>query len=386
VKRLLLAVLAALLASAATASSQETQVRSVLFTLDANPPGTAIALEGSERILGPTPLLIPAPISGTYRLSVIEPGFESARGRVVFTARDGGLALAEVDNGLSIQRAIRSTFVPGLGQISAGETSRGWGYFGTTLALAIGTIVAEADFLDERDKVRQLSGPGTGLSQEEADARTIARLAASNDQDAAYRRRNAFAIATAAVWGLSIVDAAFFIPPFEARLMKPDLLTIEAHRKTATRRAIRSAVLPGLGQFYGGAPARGFVYLGAAAAASAVAVAAHLDYQEENDDAAFLLERLRIEERSGDPDAAARTRAEYRSTLGAQDDAYDLRSQALAAAGAVWAVSILDALLFDEDGVGDGRAASDGPAGDGGLRLACRLRPDGARVGLVLRY
>ncbi len=384
-KRSFLTAALSLLLLGGRAMGQEPEARRVLFTLDANPSGPTIALEGTERILGATPLLIPAPLTGAYQLGVIEPGFERSRGEVVFAAREGRVTLERFDQGLAGKRALRSVFLPGLGQLSAGESTRGWSFFSAALALGIGTLIAEKDFLDARDDVRSLASAPSGLSQEEGDARTIARLTAERDQNSAYRLRNALGGATAAVWGLSVLDAAFFVPSFEARLIKPDLLTIRAHRKTSAGRAIRSALLPGLGQFYGGSRTRGLVYLGAGSVAAAIAVSAHLAYKDDNEEATFLLERLRIEERGGDIVAAEKTRGEFRGSLGDRDDDYDLRNQAMAAAGAVWVLSVVDALLFEEPSIKRGRADVDTRRGESPC-IAWRFDPAEARIGLLLRY
>lgn len=358
----------------------------VLFTLDASPSGPAIALDGGERIVGPTPLLIPTPLDGRYRLSVVEPGFESPSGDVVFRSRGGGLTLDGYDRGLWLERPLRSALVPGLGQMHAGAPVRGWGFLVATIGLGIGTLAAESDFLDARDEVRRLNEGGDGAGTSEADVRRIARLEAVKEQDQAYRTRNVWATAAVGVWGLSVLDAAFFIPSFDLRLMKPDLLTIEAHQKTPAARALRSAFLPGLGQFYGGSPLRGTFYLGAEAAAVTIAVSAHLRYQDANDEALFLRERARIEEQIGEPAAAEGTRGEYLAALGRRDDRYDLRNQALAAAGAVWFLSIVDALLFEESGAVKGnRADADNSHGDG-VRLAWRPAPNGARLSLLVGF
>jgi hypothetical protein len=372
--------------SASSAVAQEAGSSHVLFTLDARPSGPAVALRGAERVVGSTPLLVPAPLNGRYRFTVIEPGFESPRGDVVFRAREGGLTLESYDGSLRAERAFRSALVPGLGQMHAGAARRGASYLAATLGLGVATLFAQSEFLGDRSDLRDRKSGVVGLSPGEIEARQLSILAAANEQDHSYRLRNALAGATAAVWGLSILDAALFVPAFDVEIMNPGLLSIRANRRSPAGRAARSAVLPGLGQFYAGAELRGLCYLGAETAALGLALAAHLEYERKNDDAEYLLARMRFEERRGDAVAVDRTHAEFRAALGDRDDSYDLRNQAFAAAGVVWALSIIDAIAFDEgSSVKDARASADNGDGEG-IRLSCRLEPAGPRLFASVRY
>lgn len=382
--RVLLAALV-ILGGAGPAAGQEGE-RRVLFTLDAQPSGPAVVLQGLERVVGPTPLLIPARLDGRYRLSVVEPGYESPRGDLVFRPQGSGLVLENYDRGLRRERALRSLLVPGLGQLHAGETARGWGYLAAAFGLGVATLAAEAEFLDAREDVRDLNVGAAGLPDEDPEARLLAQAAALDEQDEAYRLRNSLAGLTAAAWGLSVLDAALFVPEFDVHPMKADLLTIRVRRKTAAARAVRSAVLPGLGQFYGGSRLRGWVYLGAEAAAAGIALSSHLRYGAKNDEAETLVERVRFEERRGDTEGLERSKAAFRATLGDRDDAYDLRNQALAAAAAVWLVSVADALLLEERVPIKGGHADADTRGAEGVRLAWRLEPLAGRVGLAVRY
>jgi hypothetical protein len=359
--------------------------RPVLFTIDAQPSGPAIALSGLETIVGETPVLIGSPLSGRYRLSVREPGFERPRGNLDFRATESGLVLERFDSGLRGQRALRSLLLPGLGQIHAGATARGVGYLSATSVLGVCTAISELIFLAERDDVSELRGSPSGATQDEIDARNLALLAESREQDDAYRVRNLFAAATAGVWGLSIVDALVFVPAFEVRLLSPELLTIQANRRTPSRAALRSLVMPGLGQFYSGSRFRGVVFLTAETAALAFAGYAHLRYEDANDEAEFYRQQQALQVRRGDAAGAEESVRAFRGAVSDRDDHYELRNGALAAAAAVWAFSLADVLLFGgEDHVKLSERRADDPSM--GPRLECALGPQGPRFQAVLGF
>jgi hypothetical protein len=175
------------------------------------------------------------------------------------------------------------------------------------------------------------------------------------------------------------------VPAFEVRLLSPELLTIQANRRTPSRAALRSLVMPGLGQFYSGSRFRGVVFLTAETAALAFAGYAHLRYEDANDEAEFYRQQQALQVRRGDAAGAEESVRAFRGAVSDRDDHYELRNGALAAAAAVWAFSLADVLLFGgEDHVKLSERRADDPSM--GPRLECALGPQGPRFQAVLGF
>jgi len=138
---------------------------------------------------------------------------------------------------------------------------------------------------------------------------------------------------------------------YETRLVldpsQPTQLDIELTPRTGLRAAIRSIVLPGWGQYYGERKTKGFafgvLFLGAATAL----LVTHDDFESKEDD---YLARLADYDRAA---ASGSTYAELQRLHGlmadAQEEAYDAENARRVAAGltvGIWALNVVDALLF----------------------------------------
>jgi hypothetical protein len=119
--------------------------------------------------------------------------------------------------------------------------------------------------------------------------------------------------------------------------VSPDSVWMTLTRKSLVGAGLRSALVPGWGQFYSSHPASGGAFLGAAVLAGA----------------GFGLSRLRYEDRQNDvDDAIARlnasntpaTRAALQSAVTERDDALRMRRITGGVLGGVWAVSFIETL------------------------------------------
>lgn len=123
-------------------------------------------------------------------------------------------------------------------------------------------------------------------------------------------------------------------------------LTIRLRSKTPLKAALRSAILPGWGQFYSGKKTRGMILSTLGYGAALTTVIAELRYQDREDkyEAALVDYQTAksIEERN-------RLRLIMAERHQKAYDAETLRRNLLVVTAAVWAYNIIDALVFFPD-------------------------------------
>lgn len=127
----------------------------------------------------------------------------------------------------------------------------------------------------------------------------------------------------------------------------PTALDVELNPKTGFKAALRSALIPGWGQYYGDQKTKGFAFgLMFAGAAAFFAIADHDLTNKEND----YESRLRAYD---DARAEGATYSELRRLHSAMADAQkraydaeDVRRISIGAVAGVWGLNVLDALLF----------------------------------------
>jgi hypothetical protein len=151
--------------------------------------------------------------------------------------------------------------------------------------------------------------------------------------------------------------------------------------KQAWKAGLRSAILPGWGQFYTDQTAKGGAFLIGTATAAGVLIWAQSNYENHvedyNDAQNAYLEETHLEDLESLH--AAAERAHDRA-----DDAYDRRQLALYITAGLYAASILDAVLLFP-GTPQGGFASISPWGEKGPQLALGGSPRGDLT-LALRW
>jgi hypothetical protein len=165
----------------------------------------------------------------------------------------------------------------------------------------------------------------------------------------------------------------------EIHPLRPETLTVKLSPKTGFKGAVRSLFVPGWGQRYGGQKAKAWaMHLLAAGSIAGYLIADHnfdIKYNK------FLARRddydAAVERGAGRPELEAL----LADLTDAQEDAFDhedYRRVAIGAVVGVWAVSVLDALLFFPDergglGVGDVRLQPQTSVDQVGLQLSYRF-------------
>lgn len=154
--------------------------------------------------------------------------------------------------------------------------------------------------------------------------------------------------------------------------VRADTVWMTLRPKSVLLAGARSLLVPGWGQFYDDHPARGWIYLGAVAAAGITLAVFATHYSDRVDDYDAADARYQS---AGTLDAVAAAFADRKRASERAEDAYRRRQIALGVTGGLWGLSLLDAAFSAESGrapvgLGLGRAGT----GDPQLALAARVK------------
>jgi hypothetical protein len=123
--------------------------------------------------------------------------------------------------------------------------------------------------------------------------------------------------------------------------VSPDTVWMTLSRKSMVGAGLRSAVVPGWGQFYSAHPASGAGFLGAAVLAGAGFGLSMLRYQDRQDAVDEAFARLNA---SSTPAQISAARASLQGAETERDDALRMRRIAGGVVGGVWAISFIETL------------------------------------------
>jgi hypothetical protein len=332
--------------------AQQGSAEGTTLTLLTAPPAARVALHGTSRLAGPSPLDLPSGWSGRYSARVGAPGY--ATGQILLAIPSTGEApysLSEAP-GLSAGLIFRSLNWPGLPDLSSGHEARG---LVLTAAAVVGGVAA----------VRAERTHSTDSKRKDLEARDRA------EDDRIYRNR--WLGYMGAVWALSALD---YVERARVGLLEatPSRVTLGIPRVTRGGILWRSLLVPGAGQEYAGQRSRGLAWLSATLACGAAYVISDFEYERD-------LSRLsRGEENFAALDSTLKPTylpalVELRKEA---DTSRKWRKGFATAAAGFYALNLLDALTVPirrDDGTGEPR-----------FSLAAPVTPDRAMLQLSYRF
>ncbi|MCP4581253.1 MAG: PEGA domain-containing protein [candidate division Zixibacteria bacterium] len=182
-------------------------------TINSDPPGATITLDGDFKLSATTPCRLPDHISGKFELVAVMPGYESWKGDITILPGQKNHYSFDLSPKTRSKAALRSLFMPGWGQHYSGQKEKAFLLNIGTVSFAIGTILADSDFRRKRDDYNQaVIDLGNAASFEETE---LLRSDVIDKNRKAYdseTRRNALVLITAGLWVYNILDAVVFFP------------------------------------------------------------------------------------------------------------------------------------------------------------------------------
>ncbi len=351
------------------------------------PSGGFVDLEGPTSLRGVTPVPLPGRLNGRYRVHVTLPGYEDRVGSIELRSRDNRLTLLPDISALRVERFFKSLLVPGSGQVSGHRKTAGLIWGGASIGYGVTSLVLDRRYQDQHDIYQEARGVleeaavSGEVSNEDLALLVDTVFSLEIESNAARRDRNLALYVTGGLWAANLIDAVFFHSGLDLNRGNDNVILIGMNRKTPLRRALRSALFPGMGQAYTGRNLRAVLYAGAALASGSAALHSHADFQEEGD-RADILKRERNELQNASlltPELAADLDRRESRSADRRSEVYDRRNTWAIATGAIWAASILDAVFLSEP--------SATAPGDPGPELGFLTTPTGTNgVGVRLAF
>lgn len=183
------------------------------LTVNTNPPGARVILDGDITITGLSPVSFPGELQGRFKLTIKEEGYETYRQSLnLYSGR-----LMEINLGLRPKtryKAVwRSLIIPGWGQIYSGRKTKGVIF--TLLAIGATSyyFIADNDFYEKLDDYSLIRSRYFSEKNEAEKALLYSQFKTARHKayDAESNRINAIG-GVIGIWAISLIDALFLFP------------------------------------------------------------------------------------------------------------------------------------------------------------------------------
>lgn len=329
------------LGAAVLALAGATGARAEVYLLDADPPGSYLAVSGPLTLAGAAPLPIDDLPLGEYRLHAEGPGWAAGRGRLVRSAQ--GLAGRPWASPAALLQP------PGLTHLQRGE-QRGWSLLGAgsvSAAMAAYSQLSVRDAQDRLDEAEQAYA--RSVSVEEIGAARRRLTGATQEVQDQEEIRDLWLGYLGATWVGAAIEGLWLTPRPRVTAEAAGVYRVAVPRGGRIQAALRSALVPGAGQRALWRDRRGSAFFAAIAALGAGAIATHesfLDARRDQAEAQRIFDEARDEAQLRD----ARERLEEASDR--TDDRDALRWALVGAAAGVYLWNVLDAYGLDPEASG----------------------------------
>lgn len=183
------------------------------LTLMSRPSGAAVRISGDQSVVGRTPMTLDRGLVGRYRVSADDIGYERWKRTITLDGYSADTLWMTLKTKSGVMAGVRSIIFPGWGQFYDDHPGRGVVFMALGVAAGTGYVVSDLRYQDRVDEFHAADAAYQAATTPEAIAETFAaRARASERADDAYDLRNDVVIAAGVVWGLSVLDAAIFVP------------------------------------------------------------------------------------------------------------------------------------------------------------------------------
>jgi hypothetical protein len=182
-------------------------------TIDTNPPGAFLTLDGEYRISATSPCRVPDNIIGNYRLKARLPGYESWSGDILILPNQDNVFSFNLSPKTRLKASLRSLIIPGWGQYYSGQKTRSLIIGFGTIGAGIGAYLADSDFRKKRDDYFDAKIDLANARTEEEISR-LWEITRQKNREAydAETTRNTLAGIAVGMWAYNVLDALIFFP------------------------------------------------------------------------------------------------------------------------------------------------------------------------------
>ncbi len=207
------AILICVALTSAVLAQQTAAPKSDNVVLTTNPPGATAYFSGSYNLVVNTPAILPSNLSGTYKIRITRPGYESWKGELALLPGSANNINVDLIQKTRIKAGLRSLFIPGWGQYYGGSSIRGAVF--TLSVIGAGAVLYDSDkkYRDKRnayDIAHQNYDNATSITQMEL-LRPILESARQTASKSETDRRRIFYLGVG-IWVYNILDSMVFFP------------------------------------------------------------------------------------------------------------------------------------------------------------------------------
>lgn len=200
------------LVTAAPALAQTTSSTGSL-TLMSRPVGASFRIVGDQVVVGRTPVTLDRGFAGRYRVSGSEIGYERWSRSLVLDGVTADTLWMTLRQKGALRAGARSLILPGWGQRYDEHPARGMVFLIAEIAAGAGLGVAELRYRDRVDAFEAADAAyRAAQTPAGADAAFAARQSAADRAEDTYQLRQVLLGAAVTIWGLSVIEAAAFVP------------------------------------------------------------------------------------------------------------------------------------------------------------------------------
>ena len=183
------------------------------FTVDSNPPGALVTLDGALMLTGVTPVNFKQGLDGKFKIKVEKQGYESYKSSVFLQSGKATTLNIRLKPKTRFKAVSRSLLIPGWGQMYGGQKFKGTMFLLLAAGGVASYLIADSDFDDKQEEYDRLNGEyqSAVTYSEKERLYPILSDARKDAYDAENIRRITIGV-TIGVWGLSLLDALLFFP------------------------------------------------------------------------------------------------------------------------------------------------------------------------------
>jgi hypothetical protein len=212
-RTILFTILTGIVISVTAIAQQAAVQKTDNVVLTTNPPGATAYFSGAYSLVVNTPAILPSNLSGTYKIRITRPGYESWKGELALLPGNSNNVNIDLIRKTRLKAGLRSLFIPGWGQYYGGSSIRGAVF--TLSIIGAGAVLYESDkkYGDKRtayDVAHQNYDNAASITQREL-LRPILESARQTASKAETDRRRIFYLGVG-IWVYNILDSVIFFP------------------------------------------------------------------------------------------------------------------------------------------------------------------------------
>lgn len=204
-----------------SASLSQVNDRPKELTVNSNPPGAIVHIDGEYSIVGRTPYVVPHQIVGKYKVKAYKSGYETWSSTVQFLATNDEPFVVYLSPRTRWKAGLRSFLFPGWGQVYSERKARGIMISVVQWGAMAAAFIADRRYQNARNDYEEALRNYRRVQHSFEEGRIAWQVVTERFDrvDDTYRRRRALIWFSAGIWMYNILDSVLFFPTSKRELL-----------------------------------------------------------------------------------------------------------------------------------------------------------------------